>query len=375
MSKSYQAKYENSWALIVGINAYRNFAPLTYACNDADAVESVLANELGFQKSNMIVLRDDHATKEEILNAYLGLSERADNPDDRVVFFFAGHGLTRTGLRGPIGYLVPVDGKSDNLNSLIRWDDLTRNAELIPAKHILFIIDACYSGLAFQRVIPPGTKRFVSENLQRLARQVITAGKADETVADGGGPQGMNSIFTGYLIEGLRGSASDSNGVITANALMNYVYERVGKDERSRQTPHYGHIEGDGDFIIRVPDGIDFITETKPEQPEASKPIPSLGVKAGFVERAGYTDPTHPNFGRNEWSNKLGEERWGRESNTKVSKAFSWLSIIFEPAADEIASINIANQLDFLKNLKPSGENPYEGFTLPTKVMTTLNSV
>ncbi|MDT4895662.1 MAG: hypothetical protein QOH25_739 [Acidobacteriota bacterium] len=83
---------------------------------------------------------------------------------------------------------------------------------------------------------------------------MLTAGKEDEVVADGGGPLGANSIFTGYLIEGLRGAAKDANGVLTANLLMNYVYQKVGQDSRSQQTPHYGHIDGDGDFVLSTPD-------------------------------------------------------------------------------------------------------------------------
>jgi hypothetical protein len=34
------------------------------------------------------------------------------------------------------------------LSGLIRWDELTRNADLITAKHMLFVMDACYGGLA-----------------------------------------------------------------------------------------------------------------------------------------------------------------------------------------------------------------------------------
>jgi uncharacterized caspase-like protein len=179
MSKPYQPKYENSWAVVIGVNAYNDFPPLSYACNDADSVEAALVTGLGFPKNNVFTLKDQNATKTAILDLYLSLNDRAQNPDDRVIVFFAGHGLTKDGLRGPVGYLVPVDGRRENLNSLIRWDDLTRNAELIPAKHILFIIDACYSGLALagQRAVPPGTKRFVTENVQRLARQVINRWK------------------------------------------------------------------------------------------------------------------------------------------------------------------------------------------------------
>lgn len=68
-------------------------------------------------------------------------------PDDRLIIFFAGHGHTVPGRRGETGFLVPVDGDPTDLSSLIRWDDFARNAELVPAKHILFLMDACYGGL------------------------------------------------------------------------------------------------------------------------------------------------------------------------------------------------------------------------------------
>jgi hypothetical protein len=51
------------------------------------------------------------------------------------------------------GFLVPCDGDVSNLASLIRWDDLTRGADLIEAKHILFLMDACYGGLALNRAV------------------------------------------------------------------------------------------------------------------------------------------------------------------------------------------------------------------------------
>jgi hypothetical protein len=34
---------------------------------------------------------------------------------------------------------------------------------------------------------------------------------------------------------------------------MAYVYDRVSKDPQSHQTPHYGHVDGDGDLIFSAP--------------------------------------------------------------------------------------------------------------------------
>ncbi len=102
--------------------------------------------------------------------------------------------------RGEIGFLVPYDGKIEDLSTLIRWDDFTRNAELIHAKHIFFIMDACYGGLAITRFLPAGSVRYLKDMLNRYTRQVLTAGKADEQVADGGGPIPGHSIFTGHFL-------------------------------------------------------------------------------------------------------------------------------------------------------------------------------
>ena len=79
-------------------------------------------------------------------------------------------------------------------------------------------------------------------------------------VSDGGGTRKDHSIFTAHLLDGMEGAAAMANGLITANALMKYVYEKVGTDPYSQQTPHYGAFDGDGDFIFN-PDAV------KPNKP------------------------------------------------------------------------------------------------------------
>ena len=202
--------------------------------------------------------------------------------------FFAGHGYTHKGRRGEVGYLVPVDGKSDDLSTLVRWDDLTRNSDLVPAKHILFIMDACYGGLALTRSPGPGSMRFLKNMLQRYARQVLTAGKADEVVADSGGPIPNHSIFTGHFLQALEGSAVSDDGILSANTVMAYIYEHVSKDQNSFQTPHFGFFYGDGDFIFSSP-----ILNSLGDEPEIEKDVliqipPNLSVPS---YQSDVTDP------------------------------------------------------------------------------------
>jgi hypothetical protein len=246
----YQPKYENRKALIIGINKYKNVSPLAYACNDAQEMSTILKDKFNFAQDDIVLLEDAQATKDNIIQAFHGFTQNKTNPDDKLFVFFAGHGHTISGNRGEVGFLVPVDGKPNETSTLVRWDELTRNAELIKAKHILFIMDACYGGLAITRGPAVGSRRFLKDMCQRYSRQVITAGKADESVADSGGPLPNHSIFTGHLVQGLNGAAATDEGIITANGIMSYVYERVGNDPNSHQTPHYGYVEGDGDFIF-----------------------------------------------------------------------------------------------------------------------------
>ena len=131
-----------------------------------------LHNTFKFPKDNIHLCLDGAATRTKILEAYLAFARNGTAPDDRLVVFFAGHGHTERASRGPVGFLVPCDGDVHNLASLIRWDELTRNADLIEAKHILFVMEACYGGLALMRGIAPGSKRFLKDMLIRRSRQV-----------------------------------------------------------------------------------------------------------------------------------------------------------------------------------------------------------
>jgi hypothetical protein len=286
-----QPRYKTSRALIIGINRFQKAPPLEYATSDASAIKDALPTQFGFSVENIIVLTDDNATRRNIMSAYMALTADGTDKDDRLLVFYAGHGITRQGTRGDVGFLVPHDGDPDDLSTLIRWDELTLNAELIKAKHILFIMDACYGGLALSRAISAGSMRFLKDMLLRPVRQVITAGKADEAVADAGGPRPKHSVFTGHLLDALEGQAAAEDGVITANGVMSYVYENVSKDIHSRQTPHFGFFDGDGDFVFKAPildslsreDTVDkdvLITVPSTEIPEQA------GSQMNLVDRA-----------------------------------------------------------------------------------------
>ena len=128
--------------------------------------------------------------------------------EDRVLVFYAGHGATRKLASGrELGYIIPVDADLTNYEgSAISMTNFQDISEAIPAKHVLFVMDSCYSGLALTRGgagVP--SQNYLNEISRREGRQMFTAGGRDQQVADNG-PNG-HSIFTWTLLQGLDGRA------------------------------------------------------------------------------------------------------------------------------------------------------------------------
>jgi hypothetical protein len=247
--------YDHSYALVVGINKYENVERLKYATNDAKSVATMLQNNFGFDPGNITILLDDKADRESIMRAFDQLRRNAKK-DDRVFVFFAGHGVTIPLPDGrQKGYILPSDADTKDLfTTAISTDQLNEISQAIAAKHLFFVMDACYGGLIFSRAasVSPSAEDYMKVMASREARKALTAGGQDQTVVDTG--PGGHSIFTYYLINGLTTGAADLNGdgIITSAELDAYVSPRVTAESNSSQTPEYGILGGDkgGDFIF-----------------------------------------------------------------------------------------------------------------------------
>ena len=255
--------YRESWAAIIGIDDYANWQKLQYAVHDAMGVKDLLIQKYGFKPDHVFTLLDAQATRQNILSL-LGdkLGGAMVQHEDRVLVFFAGHGATRKLASGrELGYIIPVDADLTDLEgSAISMTNFQDISEAIPAKHVLFVMDSCYSGLALTRGGGdlPSTQNYLNEISRREARQMFTAGEADQQVADNG-PNG-HSVFTWTLLQGLDGRADlNGDGVITATELAAYVAPAVSA--LSHQTPTFGNLPGSegGDFIFNLKHDTEFL--------------------------------------------------------------------------------------------------------------------
>ena len=250
--------YDNSWALVVGINKYENVRPLNYAIEDASAIKNMLINDFGFPRSNVNVLLNNEASQSNIkkqLNALV----RSAKDNDRVVFYFAGHGMTETlGLEGTdMGFLLPVEGDADNLYlTAIPMDELKRISHMSKAKHMMFLVDACYVGLAAQNTRSlqnSDVPNFIEKISNDFSRQIITAGGKSEEVLEK--DEWEHSAFTKNILSGLKQKRADLNadGIITGSEMGMYLKENVSLDTDNFQTPQVRRFTSHEGEIIFIP--------------------------------------------------------------------------------------------------------------------------
>ena len=259
--------YDKSYAVIIGIDDYRHLPPdrqLKNAVKDAQGVEATLRKHYKFDK--IVTLFNREATRDRILDVLTDEITKDMGENDAVFVFWAGHGNQESSRTGDIGYLIPHDGDPNKLRTNITMTELRDTvSKKLPAKHVFYVMDACYSGLLTEtRAVDKKPQRdlnYLKEITNEPVRQVLTAGGKGEEVLDGG-PKG-HSVFTGRLIEVLE-KAGD---FVTANEIQAILKEKVYGDARARnhkQTPAYGTLYGSGDFVF-VPNLQQKVSDNKNE--------------------------------------------------------------------------------------------------------------
>ena len=252
--------YSKSWALLIGINKYHNETPLNYAVADAERMHRLLTEKLDFPADNVFMLLDEEASLINIRKEMKKLYEIA-NDSDRVLIYFAGHGDTETLPKGgEEGYLIPIEGDKDDLyTTALPMSEMKRISKRVSAKDMLFLMDACYSGLMGVGNRGLSLDESADISLRKIAaggsRTVITAGRKGEIAQESA--EWGHSPFVKNLVSGLEKGMADFNddNYITARELGMYLTNQVTADTDNKQTPDVSYFTTDrGEFVFIIGD-------------------------------------------------------------------------------------------------------------------------
>ena len=272
-----QLPFSTSHAFIIGINDYKHVSRLSTAVNDASALAEKLENLHGYQVHRPLL----NATKADIMRLLHDDLPKLVGTDDRVLFYFAGHGIALDGDEGPNGYLVAADTQPGVKETLISMNDLHDALTSLPCRHGLLILDCCFSGAfkwssGFRDVIFDLPQIIYEERFWRYCKdpawQVITSSAYDQKAVDIITNQSLglressgkaHSPFAAALFNALNGDADiipagKGDGVITATELYTYLRDLVETETTEkvkRQSPSLFNLQrhDKGEFIFLSP--------------------------------------------------------------------------------------------------------------------------
>jgi len=217
--------------IVVGINEYQNKTmSLNYAMADAtsfkEEVEKDAKTILGNIKTYFVT--NNTADKTGITNAFKQVQQNA-KAQDVFIFYYAGHGVIG---KDKEFYLVPTD-VSDLKNVQTELEQkgiasklLQQYAVDIQAQKQLFILDACQSAGAFEKLLS-------NDGDQQKSIAVVSRSTGTHWMAASGAMQYANEFsslghgaFTYVLLQALKGEAA-ANKMITVNGLKSFLQVQV----------------------------------------------------------------------------------------------------------------------------------------------------
>jgi tetratricopeptide (TPR) repeat protein len=232
------------YALVIGVSDYRNLPKdqdLPFAERDAESIYQVLISREGgnIEWQNTRKLLGPEATLARIKQAIEEWLPSVVTEADRVIVYFVGHGLVDAQRAG---YLAPFDVDPAKV-AATAYPMAKLSATLsqnVKARWKVLLTDACHSG----KITPESTLQSVNDSFRQLPRGFLTLSSSRESERSYEDPElaGGHGVFSYFLGKGWLGEADDdpSDGVVTADELVNYTRREVRKYTRDRgeaQTP------------------------------------------------------------------------------------------------------------------------------------------
>ncbi|MGB4938016.1 MAG: caspase family protein, partial [Ferruginibacter sp.] len=251
----------NTYAIVIGIASYQDpdIRPLSFSNRDAEVFADFLMSASGgsVPEQNIKLLIDSGATVGEIDKSLRWLLNKAE-ADDKVYFYFSGHGEMENVTMNKNGFLICYNTPSVafiNMGLSINYlNDVANTLSVQTRAKVIMITDACHSGnMTGNRF---SGNFFVGEQLMLKKENEIRMASSlpdqlsNENVDWGGG----RGVFSYYLVNGMQGGLADENkdGTVSLGELKDYMETKMANDpvlkkEGDVQTPA---IKGNADFNL-----------------------------------------------------------------------------------------------------------------------------
>lgn len=224
-------------ALVIGNRDYQQLEPLDEAITDARAIARVLEDRYDFAVRQVF-----DATRYDILSILNELREDLTEQHNLLIYY-VGHSVRDKETQR--SWWQPVDAEPESRTNWISTRVMNDHLDLIPAKHILVVADAAYSGILTRSSVPRLPQGMSQEKRIDYIRQILDK-RSRLVMASGQGPSAFSDAFLEVL-------GANSN-VIEASTIYRQLVDRLAVAGDS-QVPEFAPLrwartEGGGDFFF-----------------------------------------------------------------------------------------------------------------------------
>lgn len=212
------------FAVIIANENYKDVKNVPMALHDGEIFKQYCEKTLGIPQNNIRYVAD--ATLNNIRRELNWLNQVMDvyQGEATIIFYYAGHGIPNES--NGAAYLLPIDGVGNDITTGYSLDKLYSDLNSKPAKSIIVILDACFSGSmrdGDMLTSARGVAIKAKQNAPTGNVVVLSATQGDETAYPYS--EKGHGLFTYYLLKKIQ----EAKGDVTLGELSDYVTDQVKK--------------------------------------------------------------------------------------------------------------------------------------------------
>ncbi|MCX7598970.1 MAG: caspase family protein [Armatimonadetes bacterium] len=246
------------WAVVIGVSEYEDpkVKDLRFCDEDAQAVWQQLtgSGRGGFEpRDGELLTTSGSAKKPTAANIRAALEKLSQaSTEDRVVFFFAGHGFINGGkaylagcdlsLKGPTGAAGGEGAIAQSFEiggGAIEMAEVRQRLQACPSQHKIIVVDACHSGGIVEGTAGEMSAIWANALFQGRGTAILTSCDVSESSYEF--EEMRHGAFSYWLLDGFAGKSDrDGDGIITAHEAFVYASDQVrmwAQKRGYRQTP------------------------------------------------------------------------------------------------------------------------------------------
>ena len=223
---------ENSYAVVIGIEKYRDIPKVDYALNDALVMYESLTRQMGYPKENVLLLTNEKATKTDIQKAIERWLKNQTDAGSRVFIYYAGHGAPNPNGEA---FIVPYDGDPSYIETTgYSLKSLRQSLSELQTDNIIVAMDSCFSGVGGRSVLAKGARPLLitEENpLSKQSKAVVFSATQSNQISTSY-PEVGHGLFTYFFLKGLQEGDADNDGNVDVKEVFEYLNSKVQKQAK-----------------------------------------------------------------------------------------------------------------------------------------------